>query len=215
MTLGYFKAYSRRQREIGRGSHSHQEQVAVVRILPSCAQRLRGPSAEDDGTHAIQEGAMFGEEAHRLVEGRRLGVLSDGRQLGDGLGMIDALDPLLDDGPLVEVDGNEMGRGADEFDPAGMGLAVGAGPLEAGQERVVDVDASARQLLAELGREDLHVAGQDHQLDVEIVDGAQYLLLEGRLGLLVDLLPPERHPVELRQVREIRMVGHHLHDVYG
>ena len=50
---------------------------------------------------------------------------------------------------------------------------------------------------------------------VEIVDGAQYLLLEGRLGLLVDLLPPERHPVELRQVREIRMVGHHLHDVYG
>ena len=94
---------------------------------------------------------MFGEEAHRLVEGRRLGVLSDGRQLGDGLGMIDALDPLLDDGPLVEVDGNEMGRGADEFDPAGMGLAVGAGPLEAGQERVVDVDASARQLLAELG----------------------------------------------------------------
>ena len=86
---------------------------------------------------------MFGEEAHGLVEGRRLGVLSDGRQLDDGLGMIDSLDPLLDDGPLVEVDGDEMGCGTDEFDPAGMGLAVGAGPLEAGQERVVDVDASA------------------------------------------------------------------------
>ena len=37
--------------------------------------------------------------------------------------MVDPLHSLFDDGALVEVDSDEVGRRANELDPAGMGLA--------------------------------------------------------------------------------------------
>ena len=43
---------------------------------------------------------------------------------------------------------------------------VGLGTLEARQERVVDVDDLALQLLARLVGEHLHVAGEHDQVDV-------------------------------------------------
>ena len=58
-----------------------------------------------------------------------------------------------------------MRRRPDDLHPPRVGLAVRAGPDKGRQERVVDVDdrpAAGRQ---EFGREDLHVAGQHHQVD--------------------------------------------------
>lgn len=55
--------------------------------------------------------------------------------------MVDPLHSLLDDGALIKVDGDEVGRRANELDPAGMGLAVRVGTFETGQKRMVNVDA--------------------------------------------------------------------------
>ena len=57
------------------------------------------------------------------------------------LRMVDPLHSLLDDGALIKVDGDEVGRRANELDPAGMGLAVRVGTFETGQKRMVNVDA--------------------------------------------------------------------------
>ncbi|OIQ66944.1 hypothetical protein GALL_514830 [mine drainage metagenome] len=45
-----------------------------------------------------------------------------------------------------------------------MRLVIGLGTLEAGQEAVVDVDGAPTQKLAELGRQDLHVARQHDEV---------------------------------------------------
>ena len=118
-------------------------------------------------------------------------------------------DVLLDDRALVEVGRDEVRGRADQLDPAGVRLAVRVGALEAGQERVVDVDRLAGQRLAQLGGEDLHVAGQHHQLDVVLRDHVEDVLLHRRpwsrrevIGCVL-----ERHPVETGQVTEVGVVG--------
>src|ERR1700740_931758 len=55
--------------------------------------------------------------------------------------MADAFDVLVDDRSLVEVAGDIMGGGADQLDATLMRLVVGPCALEAGQKRVVDIDA--------------------------------------------------------------------------
>ena len=70
--------------------------------------------------------------------------------------------------------------GAHGLHAAGVGLVVRLGALEAGQERVVDVDRLAVQLAGESVAEDLHVAGQHHQFDVELVDELQQPCLPPR-----------------------------------
>jgi hypothetical protein len=52
--------------------------------------------------------------------------------------VVDASDPLLDDGALVEIGRDDVGGGADDFDAAVIGLVVGLCADEAGQEAVVD-----------------------------------------------------------------------------
>ena len=66
---------------------------------------------------------MLSEQTDGLVEGGRFGVLADGGELSHRLRMVDPLHSLFDDGALVEVDSDEVGRRANELDPAGMGLA--------------------------------------------------------------------------------------------
>ena len=69
-----------------------------------------------------------------------------------------------------------MRRGPDELDAALVCLVVRPRALEARQERVVDVDRPAVELLAQVVGEHLHVAGQHDQVDVEFVDQLQQLL---------------------------------------
>ena len=86
---------------------------------------------------------MLSEQTDGLIKGGRFGVLADGGELSHRLRMVDPLHSLFDDGALIKVDGNEVSRCTNELDPARMGLAVRVGPLEAGQEGMVDVDAPA------------------------------------------------------------------------
>lgn len=73
-------------------------------------------------------------------------------------------DFLRDDGAFVEVGGDEVGGDADDFDAAFVGLAVGVGAGEGGQERGVDVDDFIFPAPDEIGREDFHEAGEDDEV---------------------------------------------------
>src|SRR5665648_55179 len=100
----------------------------------------------------------------------------------------------LDEGPIIEQDvergGDVVRRRADQLDPPVLRLGVGPGALEAGQERVVDVDDPAGQGAAEVVGQDLHVAGENHQLDVQLVDQLE----QSRLGRC--LVECRRHVME-------------------
>ena len=95
------------------------------------------------------------------------------------VGVVDPDHLLLDDRALVEVGGDVVRRRADQLHAAVVRLVVRLRALEAGQERVVDVDRAALERVAEPVGEDLHVARQHHEVDVVLVDQFQ----QPRLGL--------------------------------
>ena len=64
--------------------------------------------------------------------------------------MIDPLDRLFDDRPLIEIGGNEMRGGTDQLDAALVRLVVRLCATEAGQETVVDIDAPPRKPIAQV-----------------------------------------------------------------
>ena len=170
-------------------------------------------SGEDDGAVSVEQHPMLGVPAHRLRQHPALDVLPLGLQHGHRVLVPGPRHVLLDDRPLIEVRRHVVRRRPDELDPALVRLGVGARPLEGRQERVVDVDDAPVQPLAQGGGEDLHVAGQHHQLDVEGVHQPQQLGLGGLLGLLGDRDVVEGHPVELGDVPQRLVVAHHADDV--
>ena len=139
---------------------------------------------------------------------------------GDLLGrhrVVDPLDVLLDDRALVEVGGDVVRGRADQLDAARMGLEVRLGALEAGQEAVVDVDRPALQRGAEIGRQDLHVARQHHEIDALVLDdGFDPLLLcplGGGVAAGGQRQVVERDAVAIGQAGERGVVRHDGRDV--
>jgi len=88
--------------------------------------------------------------AHRARQHAALDVAALANQIVGRIAMADALDVLVDDRPLIKRAGDVMGGGADQFDAALMRLVIGPRALEARQERVMDIDAAARQLCRHL-----------------------------------------------------------------
>lgn len=87
---------------------------------------------------SVQKHSSLGIPPHGRGQHLRL---DRGALLGQLLGVhavVDASDPLLDDGALVEIGRDDVGGGADDFDAAVKGLVVGLCADEAGQEAVVD-----------------------------------------------------------------------------
>lgn len=121
--------------------------------------------------------------------------------------MVDASNALLNDGALVQVGCDEVGRGTDDLDAAVVGLVVRLGALERGQEAVVDVDDLAAHSGAEHGREDLHVARQDDELDVVLLDQLEDLALLLGLGVLGDGQVVELDAVAASQGFKVGVVG--------
>lgn len=121
--------------------------------------------------------------------------------------MVDPRNALLDNWAFVEIRRDKVCRGANDLDTAVVGLVVGLGALEGGQEAVVDVDDLAAHGGAERGREDLHVAGQDDELNVVLLDQLKDLPLLLGLGVLGDGQVVELDAVALGQRRKVRVVG--------
>ncbi len=139
-------------------------------------------SAEHHGFVAVAQNAMLHLPAHGAREHDALHILADGGEVGRTHGVVDAFDVLLDDGAFVEIGGDVMRRGANELDPARIGLRVGARALEAGQERVVDVDGSAFELGAELSAQNLHIAREHQQRRAALLHHAEEGLFLRPLG---------------------------------
>jgi len=102
---------------------------------------------------------------------------------------------LFDDRALVQVRGDVVRGGTDLFDAAGVRLMVRTGALEAGQERVVDIDRPPDERAATVVGQHLHIARQHHQVNVQLVDELQQACLSSTLGLGGD-----RHVVKVDAV---------------
>ena len=84
---------------------------------------------------------------------------------GHLVGVAHADHVLIDDRAGVELGGHVVGGRADQFDAALVGAGVGIGADEGWKEAVVDVDRRRAYRGEEPGGEDLHVAGEDQQVD--------------------------------------------------
>lgn len=113
----------------------------------------------------IDDGAVVNVEADAFGEGDALAVAAQADEVVGRVEMLHAVDFLLDDGTGVEIGGDIVAGGSDQFHAAGVGLLVRVRADESGQEAVVDVDDSAVELLAELLRQDLHETGEDDEFD--------------------------------------------------
>jgi uncharacterized membrane protein len=140
-------------------------------------------SGEDDGAGAEEEDPALGVGGHGPGQHQPLEVAADDLELAGAVGMGDPGGVLVDDRALVELGGDVVGGSADHLHAPGPGLLVRAGAPEAGQEGVVDVDHPAGQDGADRGRDDLHVAGQHHQLDLQLVHQGQ----QAGVGLVAGL----------------------------
>ena len=127
---------------------------------------------ENDGAVAVDDGAVVDVEADAFGDGGAFAVAAEADEVGGGVVVVDAFDFLFDDGAGVEVRGDIVAGGADEFDAAFVGLAVGVCAGEGGEEAVVDVDDAAGEVAAEIIREDLHEAGEHDEFDVLGIDEA-------------------------------------------
>src|SRR5437667_5218260 len=114
--------------------------------------RVTTPSSlENHRLVAVHQHAVLDMPAHRAGEHHALDIATDGGEIVGAQRMIDALDVLLDDRPLVELSGDVVRRRADQLDAAVMRLRVGLRTLEARQKTVVDVDRAPLQERAERG----------------------------------------------------------------
>ena len=74
-------------------------------------------------------------------------IAPDANHIGNRMGMIDTLDGLIDDRPLVEVGGDIVRGRTDNFYTTIKRLLVGFSALKARQERVMNINASPGQAL--------------------------------------------------------------------
>jgi hypothetical protein len=115
---------------------------------------------------------------------------------------------LPDDRPLVEVAGGVVSGGADQLHAALVGMLIRAPAAEGGKEGVMDVDHGAVEAFQEFPRQDLHVAGQDHEVDVVLVEERELAHLLLGLVLRGDREHPIRDSELLGDALVVRMVAH-------
>ena len=129
--------------------------------------------------------------------------------------MVHAGHVLFNDGAFVQVSGHVVGGGTDELHATVVRLVIGLGAFEAGQKAVVNVDGAARQFLAQVVAQDLHVAGQHHQFGAF---GFNHLISFGFclcFGRCRDGDVVERHVVAGRQLVELAVVADDGANVQG
>ena len=130
---------------------------------------------EDYGLVAIAEDAVLEVPADGAGKDDALKVASAGDEIFDLVAMRDAGDILLDDGPVVEHGGDVMAGGADELDSASVGRVIGASTDERGQKGVVHIDDLCREVRDKRVSQDLHVARENDEFDVQGLKEGQLL----------------------------------------
>ena len=125
---------------------------------------------ENDGAVSDEEHTVFGPHPHRSGEYETLGVLTEFNDVSSRVAVVDAGDVLFDDWPFIELSGDEVRSGANQFHAASVGLMVGLGAFETREQRVMNIDCSSVETLAQVVRKNLHIARKDDEVDVVLVD---------------------------------------------
>ncbi len=164
---------------------------------------------------AVQEHAVFAVPLHGTCQHLTFGITPLGGEVFNGFRVIYTSHILFNDGAFVKVCGDIVRRGADQFDAPIVRLVIRLGALEAGQERVVNVDGAARQLAAQVVRQNLHVTRQHHQLGAFRLN--DLVLLGFGLGFVgrCDGNVVKGHVVAGRQLVELAVVAHNGANVDG
>ena len=89
---------------------------------------------------------------------------------------------LFDDRPFVEVAGDVVAGGTDDFHAALVGGVVGFCADECGEKGVVDVDDAVGLVAAVVVGTDLHVARQHDDIDVVLFNQFELFLFLFGLG---------------------------------
>ena len=94
--------------------------------------------------------------------------------------MIHRSDVLRDDRALIEFSSDVVRRGADQLHTPLPRLVVGLRTLETREERVVDVDRPPCETIGDLRAQDLHVPGENDEIDAMLFDEREQLLVRRR-----------------------------------
>lgn len=132
---------------------------------------------ENDSLAAILQNSSLSLPLYSPCQDSLLDLGAHFDKLCRAVGMVDPLHILLDDGSFVEGRCHEVGCGSDQLDSTSMGLMVGLCALEGREEGVVNIDDFAAHYLAKLWAQNLHVSGQDDEVDLVFFHQLQYLLL--------------------------------------
>lgn len=178
-----------------------------VSITHNLQEKTASHLVKDNSLVAVEEQLSLSIPPNSSSQHLALDIGPFRSQLLGTHGVVYASNALLNDGALVQVGRDEMGRSTDNLDAAVVGLVVGLGALEGGQEAVVDVDDAAGHGLAQRGRQDLHVAGEDDELDAVLLDELEHLRLLLGLGLLGDGQVVELDAVALGEGAVLGVVG--------
>ncbi len=153
--------------------------------------------------------------AHGSGQYLSLDVAAHGNEPVDVAAVVDPGDVLLDDRAFVEVRCDVVGGSPNDLHAVCVCLGVGPGSLEARQERVVDVDDPALELLAHVGGQDLHVTREHDKIDVFGGDQLEQPLLLVGPGLRRDRQVVKGHAVPADQLLGGTVVGHDTDDLDG
>ena len=91
---------------------------------------------------AIQQHAVFAVPFNGAGQHLAFGVAALGREVFNCFGVVHTGHVLFNDGAFVQVGSDVMGGGTNQLHTAIVRLVVRLGALEAGQERVVNVDGA-------------------------------------------------------------------------
>src|SRR5918998_5081002 len=141
-------------------------------------------SLEVHGAVAVNQDAVLQVPADGASENTPLDLPAEADQVLYGVAVGNVGDILVDDRASIELLRYVVGGRPDRLHPPLVGPAVGVRAGEGRAEGVVDVDDSARVGVDELPREDLHVAGEHHEVHVMLVEDIQDPGLLLRLALL-------------------------------
>lgn len=127
--------------------------------------------------------------------------------------MVDSGNALLNDGALIQIRRDKVSSGTNDLDAALVSLMVGFGAFEGRQEAVVDVDDAAGHGFAQLGGQNLHVAGEDDELDLVLGNEIEDLGFLLGLGVLGDGEVMEGDVVRFGERLEFGVVGYNEGDL--
>ncbi|MCY1422496.1 hypothetical protein D9M71_381800 [compost metagenome] len=161
----------------------------------------------------MHQHAVFQVVAQATGQDHLLDITAETHHVFDAVAMADADHVLLDDRAGIQLFGDVVAGSTNQLDPTQRSLVVRLGANERRQEAMVDVDHLLGVFLAQLRRQDLHVARQHHHVGTVLLDQARHFGKGRLLVLRVDRDMEERDAVPLDHAAQVIVVGDHAGNI--